>query len=69
MMKRYWLFVWVSLRSSGGFNDFKVAYDNIEQKQYRQLVKKMYESCSACIDYQVIDSFNGSIVEQGKYQG
>lgn len=67
-MKRYWLFVWLSLRPLGGFNDFRVAYDNIEQKQYMQLIKRMYDSC-ACIDYQVIDSFSGNVVDQGQYDG
>ena len=68
-MKRYWLFVWFPYKAEGGFNDFKTAYDSIEDEKYMDFVKKLYQHYNTPINYQVLDSFNGSIIDQGKHQG
>ena len=69
MMKRYWLFVWFPYEALGGFSDFKTAYDSIENQQYMKFVEQLYKQHNTPINYQVLDSFNGTIIDQGKYQG
>ena len=66
-MKRYWLFVWLPYEALGGFNDFKTAYDSIDDKKYENFLHRLFLEHNTLINYQILDSFSGSIIKQGQY--